>query len=248
MRLSLLLFMDNVAKQSRLIMIGNKVYIEKTYSAEPGIIKWYLVSVSNLAVGVYPFKLKPHERLENEVEFMRSKNTCFNKPEVVLVDYINLKLIREFVKGKVYNLQAPPLIHYLIAREIGKCHERGWAFGDSKITNFLYEGENLYVVDAEQATSSGKVEYYAWDLLVLVSTLLIDGYIKALFSEADREKAFENIIRGYLEGNSNGLEVLKLLKTTQFKTLLYLLIPFPLSYMFYRKIEEHLSQNSSSTS
>ena len=71
--------MDNVAKQSRLIMIGNKVYIEKTYSAEPGIIKWYLVSVSNLAVGVYPFKLKPHERLENEVEFMRSKNTCFNK-------------------------------------------------------------------------------------------------------------------------------------------------------------------------
>lgn len=235
--------MDAFTSQSRLVMFSGKIYVEKTYAAEPGIIKWYLVTVSNLAVGVYPFKLKPPERLEQEVAFMRSKDTCFNKPELILVDYINLRLLREFVKGKGYSFQAPSLVHYLIAREIGKCHERGWAFGDSKITNFLYDDEKLYVIDAEQATSNGKPEYYAWDLLVLVSTLSIDGYVKALYSETNRERVFDNIVRGYLDGNSNGLEVLKLLKTNYFKSLLYLLVPFPLSYMFYKKVEEYLSRD-----
>lgn len=236
MRISLLSLLDTITKQARIVMVNGKLYVEKTYNVEPGVMKWYLIAASNFAFGVYPFKLKPLERLEREVTFLTSKNTCFEKPDIVIVDYMNLKVIREYVRGETYNFSAPPPVHYSIGRELGKCHEAGWALGDTKISNFIYDDGRIYVVDAEQAVNDGKPEYYAWDLLILASTLSIDGYAKT-FRIEDRERVFGSILRGYLDGNTKGLEVLSVLRD-QMKILVYLLVPFPLSHVFYRKIEE----------
>lgn len=236
MRLSIFSLLDAITKQTRLVMIDGRLYVEKTYSVEPGIIKWYLVAASNLAFGVYPFKLKPAERLEREVAFMTSSNSCFEKPGLILVDYINLKLVREYLKGEPYSFHAPPFVHYLLGRELGKCHERGWSLGDTKASNFIYWDGRVFIVDAEQAVREDQPEYSAWDLLVLVSTLAIDGYAKALHLE-DRERVFDNILRGYTEGNSKSKEVFDLLKN-QMKALVYFLVPFPLSHTFYKKLEE----------
>lgn len=237
MKISFLSLLDTLAKQTRIVLVNGRLYVEKTYNVEPGIIKWYLIAASNSAIGVYPFKLKPLERLEREVAFLTSKNTCFEKPSILIVDYVNFKLLREYVRGDTYSFSAPSSVHYALGRELGKCHEKGWALGDTKISNFVYGDGILYVVDAEQAISDGKPEYYAWDLLVLASTLSIDGYAKT-FRLEDRERVFGSILRGYLDGNSKGLEVLSVLKD-QMKILVYLLVPFPLSHVFYRKIEEH---------
>ena len=111
--------------------------------------------MSNLAIGKYPFEQDPSERLEREVNFMRHAENCFDKPQILLVDYSNNTLIRDFIGGDIYSYNAPSIIHYKVARELGKCHEHGWALGDAKISNFVYtSGEHVYIVDAEQATES----------------------------------------------------------------------------------------------
>lgn len=236
MKLSILSLLDAIAKQTRIVMVNGKLYVEKTYSVELGVIKWYLVATSNLAIGIYPFKFRPAERLEREVQFLTSKNSCFEKPGLVLVDYVNLKIVRDYLKGDPYGFNAPLSIHYALGKELGRCHDRGWALGDTKVSNFIYQDNRVYIVDAEQAVQESRPDYFAWDLLVLISTLAVDGYTRALHLE-DRERVFENILRGYTHGNSRGIEVVDVLKN-QMKPLVYFLIPFPLSHMFYKKLEE----------
>ncbi len=230
---------DTLAKQTRVISIDGRKLVEKHYHGEPGVIKWYIIVPSSYALGVYPFKLKPMDRLESEVAFMRSTDACFFKPELVLVDYVGLRLIREYVNGHVYGFNAPPETHFKVAEEIGKCHELGWALGDTKTTNFVYSEKGIYIVDAEQSIRSAKLEHYAWDLLVYFSTLSIEGYIKALYFEKTREEVFGAAIKGYLRGNSShGVKVIERLTSHPLRYLLYLLIPFPLNYMLHKKLEE----------
>lgn len=241
MKFSFILAFDVVAKQTRIIIANEKLYVEKSYMGEPGFIKWYLIAASNLLIGVYPFKTKPIERMEQEVLFFKHKESCFNKPDVIIADYINMRLVREFISGETYRFNAPPHIHYKVSEELGKCHASGWSLGDTKVSNFVYTGDKVYVVDAEQAIREGKLEYQAWDLLLLISTLSIDGYTKALHQESERERVFKLVLDGYAAGNPEHLEVFKLLKSPQFRHLVFLLVPFPLSLVFYRKLEEHVS-------
>ncbi|MCC6034005.1 MAG: hypothetical protein LM567_00680 [Desulfurococcaceae archaeon] len=242
MKPSIIDFLDEASKQIRYLIVNGRVYVVKKYASEPGLIKWFFISTSNLAIGKYPFKLDPFERLKREVYFMRHSKRGFNKPEILVVDYSNMVLVREFIRGDVYSYSAPSSVHYEVARQLGMCHEDGWVLGDSKISNFIYSVEkHVYIVDAEQAIREYSLDYSAWDLLVYVSTLTIDGYVKALYSRDVYDSIIENIITGYLQGNSNGREVFKTLLIREFKVLTYFLIPFPFNHVFVKKIEKYVS-------
>jgi tRNA A-37 threonylcarbamoyl transferase component Bud32 len=241
MRSSVIDFLDEASKQVRYLIVNGRVYVVKKYASEPGLIKWFLISASNLAIGKYPFKLDPFERLKREVYFMRYSKRGFSKPEILVVDYSNIMLTREFVKGDVYGYSAPGSVHYEVARHLGVCHEDGWVLGDPKISNFIYSAEGrVYIVDAEQAIREYSSDYSAWDLLVYVSTLTIDGYVKALYSRDVYDSILENIITGYLQGNTNSKDVFKTLLTREFKALIYFFIPFPFNYTFVKKIEKYV--------
>ncbi|MEM0249425.1 MAG: serine/threonine protein kinase, partial [Desulfurococcaceae archaeon] len=237
MKLNLVNVLDTLSKQSRLVVVDGKMYVVKDYASEIGLLKWYIVTLSNIAMGIYPFKFEPVERLKREVSFMRRAFKCFHRPELLLVDYGRVKIVREFVKGKVYNYNAPCSVHFELGRGMGSCHESGWVLGDTKISNFVYQGDRVYIVDAEQAINEYNPEYAAWDLLVLASTLFMEGYVKALNTDMSG-RVIEFILKGYLEGNGDGINVLKTLRTSDFKALLYLLVPFPLNYLFAKKAEE----------
>jgi tRNA A-37 threonylcarbamoyl transferase component Bud32 len=228
--------LDYFSKQTRLLFINERSYVVKDYASEVGLLKWYLIVTSNLAVRIYPFKLNPVDRLNREVEFMYKADRCFQKPEIFLVDYKRLKLVREFVRGTIYSFNAPPGVHYLIGKNLGECHENGWFLGDTKASNFVVIGDKTYIVDAEQAVNEFNIRYAAWDLLVLISTLSMEGYLRALTNNYPR--ILDEVLRGYFEGGGRLLEVLKILKEGEFKLLSYILIPFPLNIVYAKKLEE----------
>lgn len=243
MKLGLVNVFDSLSRQTKVIIVNGKTYVAKDYASEVGLLKWYAITLSNIAVRKYPFKLEPVDRMKREVTFMRSPTKCFKKPEVLLVDYGRLRLIREFVKGELYSYNAPCHVHIEIGRSLGQCHDEGWVLGDTKITNFVYSGNEVYIVDAEQATKDYRPEHAAWDLLVLVSTLFMENVVMALKDIEMSARYIDLILNGYLEGNrGSGLDSLKTLLATDFKLLAYLLIPFPLNYVFTRKVEERVEK------
>lgn len=238
MKFSIVSVFDTLSKQSRIIMIGDKTYVVKDYASDIGLLKWYMITLSNLAIRIYPFALEPRERMMREVVFMKTAEKCFSKPEIMAIDYGRLKLIRAYVKGSTYSFTSPINIHYNIGYNLGLCHETEWVLGDTKISNFIHTDTSVYIVDAEQAVKKCSPEYAGWDLLVLVSTLFMEGYVKAISIVDESNRILENILRGYVNGFSKWREVLEVLRTSEFKLLIYLLVPFPTNYLFIKKIEE----------
>lgn len=238
-RMSLVNILDYISKQSKILIVNDKTYLIKDYATELGILKWYMVILPSFTIKKYPLRPEPLERLKREVAFMRKTRDCFNKPEILLVDYGKLKLVREFIRGEIYSYKAPSRVHYEVGHNLGICHASGWALGDSKITNFIYRDDKVYIIDAEQAINECNLEYAAWDLLVLISTILIDGYGVAMWADHFNLKVVDNILEGYLAGNRDGREVLNTLRSGEFKLLAYLLIPFPLNYIFLKRIENY---------
>ncbi|MEM4601820.1 MAG: hypothetical protein QW808_02860, partial [Desulfurococcaceae archaeon] len=103
--MSLVNIIDYISKQSKILMINNNAYLIKNYASELGILKWFMVVLPNFAIRKYPLRPEPIERLKREVSFMRKADSCFNRPEILLVDYARLTLVREFIKGELYSYQ-----------------------------------------------------------------------------------------------------------------------------------------------
>lgn len=231
---------DSISKQTKVLILDKKVFIVKNYASEIGLLKWYIIALSNLAVKIYPFTQDPFERMSREISFYKAPVKCIMKPEFFIVDYVNLKLIRSFIKGTNYSYSAPVRVHREIGKCLGKCHEEGWVFGDTKITNFVVSDEGIYIIDAEQALREYDTKYATWDILVLISTLTSTGYLKAILDEYEYVRIVSEILDGYVEGNKNSSEVLLNFKTSEFKLLTYLLIPFPFNYYLSKKINDYL--------
>jgi tRNA A-37 threonylcarbamoyl transferase component Bud32 len=228
--------LDYLSKQSKIIELNNSKYVVKSYASEHGILKWYLVALGNIPIQKFPFVHDPVKRMEREVSFMRRAD-CFSKPEIYIVDYKEVKIVRSFINGVVYGFNAPLNIHSLVARELGACHEAGWVLGDTKISNFIVGDGEVYIIDAEQAIDKYNHEFAAWDLLVLISTLSIDGYIESITTNRYGE-VVKTILSSYLNEFREAGEVIKALSTSEFKLLAYILIPFPLNITYHRVISE----------
>ncbi|BBD72540.1 hypothetical protein HS1genome_0929 [Sulfodiicoccus acidiphilus] len=145
--------------QSRVSTVGGVKVIIKNYSS-PYSIKWYFITT---AFFTYPYVADPKKRLSRELDFLLTNWKGFSTPKVIDFDLDEPSLTREFLEGREPEAEDMKLL----GRGLREIHDRGVVMGDTKVENFLISEERLYVIDAEQSTSSDSSELKAWDLLVL---------------------------------------------------------------------------------
>jgi len=233
---SILGYLDDFSKQTQIYEFNGVKLVVKNYRKETGILKWLLINATNLTINIYPFTFQPIKRLEREAFFFRAAPEVLNKPRVYVTDFLKIRLIREYIDGNSFiNLNSEEAYQDL-GNHVGMLHREGWALGDSKISNFIYSVEGIYIVDAEQAIPSTDNRHYAWDLIVLASTMVLFNIESVVQRKNDLEKIMDSFIKGYVEGcNTVVKEVARVLEKPSFKALAYLLVPHPFSKFFLTK-------------
>ncbi len=132
---------------------------------------------------VYPFALTPTERFQRELSFMTKWSGKRAKvPKIYYFDSEKLIIEREMVEGTTLDRMKRRGVEELF-RLIGDVHSTGWALGDTKPTNFIFneEEEALYIIDGEQALPDAKVEWRIWDFVLssLFSVIMVPpSYIR----------------------------------------------------------------------
>lgn len=140
---------------------GRKVVV-KRYKSVLSYAKW-LVSLLPPVRLLYPFETDPLKRLNRELTFFTQPPPGVRTPGLVDVDMENLVLVREYVEGAIPG--SSPAHGEALGRTLGLVHQGGYCMGDTKSSNFLLAGDEIYVIDAEQATSGcASTMYKAWDV------------------------------------------------------------------------------------
>ena len=150
--------------QTRVIKVDGRNIVVKCYSSSTSF-KWYLISP---AFRRYPYTSNPVERMNREINFLTYNwGDTIKVPKLIDFDFDTLCIYREFVDGEEINTT----LHF---SELGKAlryiHDKGFALGDTKIENFLFNS-NISVIDAEQSIETENISYFAWDLLVLTFSM-----------------------------------------------------------------------------
>ena len=221
---------EKLISQAEVITFEGRKAIKKVFTSEVGIIKWLPPTL--LFRSVYPFTLDPRERFKRELNFFNlgasGKWSAFSTPKVFSVDESSLTLIREYVEGDLIDYRKHVK---LLAATLAEVHSKGYVLGDVKPTNFIV-GEELYIIDAEQATQSSSNDHRAWDLLLttfFMSYLLIWDL-----------PTFKEVLKGFLKSylDSGGKEeVIK--QVTNIKlTSISLLMPLPHLVTLGKVLEE----------
>lgn len=214
----------------------------KTYGKEAGIVKWFLVSTANTFINLYPFTMNPQVRLMREVSFMRAREISVPRPEIYLVNYVKPSLYREYVEGETIDPSYPQDME-IIAETLCSIHQSGYALGDSKYSNFIKSRENvIYVIDAEQSTTTLSETHQAWDLFVYMVTSSLKIYGKAVRNNAVYEKTLSSFISRYVECLKSTKPVEELLKPS-FTALFSTLVPPPLNLLMYKVIRGLVDTN-----
>ncbi len=221
---------DKLISQAEVITFEGRKAIKKVFTSEVGIIKWLPLAL--LLRPVYPFTLDPRERFKRELNFFNlgasGKWSSFSTPRVLSVDENALTLIREYVEGDLIDYKENAK---MLAAALAEVHSKGYVLGDVKPTNFVV-GNELYIIDAEQATQSSSNDHRAWDLLLttfFMSYLLIRDL--PTFKEV-----LKDFLKGYLD-SGGGEEAVKQVASIKL-TSLSLLIPLPHLVALGRVLEE----------
>ncbi|ACL10969.1 Mn2+-dependent serine/threonine protein kinase [Desulfurococcus amylolyticus 1221n] len=230
MNINILEVLDSLSRQTSVIMVGSKKLVVKEYGREVGLIKWFMVNLSSFSIKMYPFVLNPRNRMEREVAFLKTSTPGFSKPSLYIVDYIGKRIIRGYVEGEKLTYTMPVEVYRLLGELLGRLHCSNWAIGDTKISNFIHSGGEIYIIDAEQAIETRNVEHFIWDLIVLISTLAISCYTNCILNQNTYLDRLQGFIKGYLGSTCIPMETLSnIMLSDDVKILLYLLIPFPLN-------------------
>lgn len=213
-KLGLITLLDRIVSQSEVVERLGVKYVLKKFTGETSL-KWF--PLSTFLGFVYPFTYDPLERLERELSFF-SKKWGFKTPKIVEVDKENRRILREYVEGRVLDIDTDAV---KLGKVLGEVHKEGWALGDVKLTNFLVGDDNsVYVIDAEQAISGAETQHMAWDLylaLLMVSYV----YIKS-------PSRFEEFLKDFLSSHDsvcNCKEIYEGFNTPKLQSLLILLPP-----------------------
>lgn len=231
--LNLLEYLDDFSRQIEIYEMHNRKLVVKNYRKETGILKWLLVNASNLTINIYPFAFQPSKRIEREVFFHRKGPQCFKKPALYVADFMSLRIIREFVEGVPFPKAESEENFFKLGVCLSKLHGEKWALGDSKISNFILSENSIYLIDSEQATCSEEIRHYAWDLIVLASTIVFFSLEHMVYGKKDLKKIIRAAIEGYSAGG--GVEAKNILETLEkpsLKTITFILIPYPYNKMF----------------
>lgn len=230
MNTNILELLDGFSKQSRILVVDSEKLVLKEYGGEAGLIKWLVVNLSSTPVKMYPFVFNPRSRMEREVSFLRTDTPGFMKPGLRVVDYIGVRIIRDYVEGEEVDSSTSPQVFRVLGRSLGMLHCSGWALGDTKVSNFVSNDGRVYIVDAEQAVETWRKEHFSWDLVVFASTLGISCYSSCVTNQRAYLERIEAFLQGYLENPCAPVrEAVYSLTEGDSRLLLFLLVPFPLN-------------------
>ncbi len=174
-------------------VFGN--YVIKDYKS-PWAFKW-VVSVPFLVV--YPYSYFPSSRMFREIAFFkywRGKGKI-STPKIIEINYNEKKIKREYISGEKLSdmgLEGFKMLFMIL----GTIHSEGWALGDTKPENFIYDAERdvVYVIDAEQSIKSAREDWMAWDV---VMSLIFAG----VYYVVDRSYEFDELLDQYLKFNDS---------------------------------------------
>ncbi len=162
-------------------------------------VKW--VAAKLWAFPLRNFHISPSMRLSNELFFMDYlRERGIPTPRVIHVSWRRKVLVRQAIRGRsVMDLwTSPNLSDSEAERAVGDCgrliarvHGQGVIVGDCKADNVVVdEGGSLWLVDLEQASTSGD---RSWDVAEFV--LFAGRYL----DPSRAERFAESFARGYLE-------------------------------------------------
>lgn len=150
--------------QSVIVHINGRKAVRKRYGEVRGLIKWVIAGFPLVQL-LYPFDTDPWVRMAREFRFFSSPPKGVKVPKVLELDPKKIEIVREYVEGREIScnsLEDSSALGELLAI----IHEAGYCLGDTKPSNFLISGDEIYVIDAEQATAECVEERYKlWDLL-----------------------------------------------------------------------------------
>jgi tRNA A-37 threonylcarbamoyl transferase component Bud32 len=240
---SIIEYLDDFSKQTQIYELNGKKLVVKNYRKETGILKWLVINATNLTINIYPFAFQPLKRLERECFFFKEAPEVFSKPKIYLVDFVKLKLVREYVEGVSYSSILDDADLWKLGDRLCRLHLEGWALGDSKVSNFVSTGGGIYIVDAEEAIQTRDVRHYAWDLIVLASTMVFFNFDKIVQRRSELEEAVKSFIRGYVETDYGvSRQVVSAFEKPSFKALIYLLMPHPFSKIYITTWREYVAK------
>ncbi len=231
---SLLDILDSLFSQSKIIEYHGSRAVMKKYSYEPGLVKWLFIRLLSSPLKIYPFTLDPRERMEREVGFFTYKPGGVRTPRVYEENWEELYIIREYIEGDSLKGTSPPSSYAAVAAALAKIHSSRRALGDTKFTNFLINGDEVAVIDAEQAVETGNALHYSWDIVVLLSTLAASTIKEnPPWSPRGLYERFDAFLDAYIA--IYGSEPVALIRNNKrIKALLALLMPPPYS-MYLQK-------------
>jgi tRNA A-37 threonylcarbamoyl transferase component Bud32 len=158
-----------------LVTVGDERYVAKRFTDWHGF-KW--IPLNMVSFGSKLFAVSGKTRMSNEYginRYLAKKGLKVPKiihvsirERVLLESYISGTSLAEFVSQTVSGaaLTKPQYqLAELLGETLARIHEVGVSIGDSKPENFVAEGDDMYVIDLEQA---GKHKDYAWDIAELL--------------------------------------------------------------------------------
>jgi len=174
-------------------IFGN--YVIKDYKS-PWAFKW-VISVPFLVV--YPYSYSPSSRMFREIAFFKywKDKGKISTPEIIEINYNEKKIKREYISGeKLSNMGLNGF--KMLFMLLGTIHSEGWALGDTKPENFIYDAKKdvIYVIDAEQSIKSAKEDWMAWDV---VMSLIFAG----VYYVIDGSYEFDELLDQYLKFNDS---------------------------------------------
>ncbi len=231
-RRGLLDILDELFSQTQVIMINGVKYALKKYDRTPGLLKWFIIKSASLPLTLFPFTFVPRERLERESVFLRELAGKIPVPRPILIDWGEIKLVREFIEGEKFVPGLDEKNYRDVAWAIRSIHDYGYALGDTKFQNFIISGKRVYFIDAEQAIKSRNKVHHAWDLFIFLVTttikLITDNPFLDIYVYTD---IMQSIIDYYLAGDHELWEEMKKIYNRKiFGGLAGVLVPLPYNF------------------
>jgi tRNA A-37 threonylcarbamoyl transferase component Bud32 len=192
-----------VLNEVYLVTVGNERFVAKRFTDWHGF-KWFTLNLVSL--GSKLFVVSGKERMNNEYGINRYLvRKGVKAPQIIHAWVKDRLMLKSFVSGESLAHYAAQVSvqssltksQYRISEHLGetvaKVHDVGVSIGDSKPENFVALGDDIYVIDLEQAGKRGE---YAWDLAELL--FYAGHYSMSPTPSRGLVEAVQAFIRGYL--------------------------------------------------
>lgn len=237
----LLELVNSFLSQIRVVEVDDRKFVVKRYSKESGIIKWLLIKAGCNLSKSYLYAMDPLERMERETSFMEKLHDQICTPRIVLKDWADLLVVREYIQGEPCKPDDASELKS-VASLLARVHDLGYALGDTKFHNFVVASGKCCIVDAEQSIETSDEGYMYWDIFVFVTVLAYYAINRYLTRAASSFKSTAKyFLERYVEARGReGLDLLRNYDKLNYRTVAYLLLPIPYSAYYLKIVEEVL--------